>query len=512
MGAYEILRWVAIASSSTATLAVIAASVVAQSVPPPGVTIPPTVPGKIEQTIPQPSESPRPLPSQPPPPSPQLQTPTNPQPPQVTPSSDRFFIKKVEVLGSTVLQKQIAALIKPFENREVIFEDLIGLRSAITQLYIDNSYVTSGAFLLNNQALSGGVVQIQVIEGELERIESGGLHHLRQGYVRSRLAIAATKPLNRKRLEQALQLLQLDPLFKRVNAELTAGSAPGRNILQVRLTEAPILHVGLAIDNSQTPSVGSEQGSITLSDDSLFGFGDRLSAEYGRTAGLNNYDFGYSTPLNARNGTLSLRYVNDDSKIVEAPFQDLGIKSKTRTISFGFRQPLVQSPASEFALGLALDLRRNQTFLLNDIPFSFSEGPNNGESKVTVIRFSQDWVNGGVRRVLAARSQFSIGLNALGATINRTGPDGRFFSWLGQFQLVQQLSSRYLLVARVDAQLTPNPLLTLEQFSVGGVDTVRGYRQNQLVTDNGILGSLEVRLPLTSDPKVLQLVQAGGNS
>lgn len=57
---------------------------------------------------------------------------------------------------------------------------------------------------------------------------------------------------------------------------------------------------------------------------------------------------------------------------------------------------------------------------------------------------------------------------------------------------------------RAAAQLTPDSLLPLEQFSVGGIDTVRGYRQNQLVTDNGVLGSLEVRLPIASDPGVLQ--------
>jgi hemolysin activation/secretion protein len=45
----------------------------------------------------------------------------------------------------------------------------------------------------------------------------------------------------------------------------------------------------------------------------------------------------------------------------------------------------------------------------------------------------------------------------------------------------------------------------MEQFGLGGVDTVRGYRQNQLVTDNGILGSIEVRFPLTSNPNQLQL-------
>jgi hemolysin activation/secretion protein len=36
----------------------------------------------------------------------------------------------------------------------------------------------------------------------------------------------------------------------------------------------------------------------------------------------------------------------------------------------------------------------------------------------------------------------------------------------------------------------------MEKFVVGGVDTVRGYRENQLVRDNGVVGSLELRIPL----------------
>lgn len=124
------------------------------------------------------------------------------------------------------------------------------------------------------------------------------------------------------------------------------------------------------------------------------------------------------------------------------------------------------------------------------------------------IRFSLiqlgPWVERGAKRVLAARSQFSVGLDAFDATINNTGTDGQFFAWLGQFQWVQQLSPGTLLLARVDAQLTPDSLLPLEQLGIGGVDTVRGYRQNQLVTDNGILASVEVRIPLTL-ANVLQL-------
>jgi hemolysin activation/secretion protein len=491
-----------------ATSACLALSAVAQSTAPPGVNIPPTAPDAVEQTIPKPSDSPRPLPGETPtlPPLPELQTPPTQESPEVTPpSSDSIFIKKIEVQGNTVLQDEIAALTQPYENRSVSLEELLELRSAIIQLYIKNGYITSGAFLPNNQNLSSGIIQIQVVEGEVEQIEIGGLRRLREGYVRSRIERATSTPLNQQRLEEALQLLQLDPLIERVNAELVAGSTPGSNILRVSLKEAPAFHAAFGVENNQSPSTGSVQGSVEVSHDNVLGFGDRLAAQYGRTEGLDLYDINYTIPVNARNGILSFRYNNGDSSIIEEDFRDVGIRSETQTYSLGFRQPLTRTPTREFALSLGLDLRRSQTYILDNIPFSFTEGPENGESKVTVIRFSQDWVNRGTRRVLAARSQFSLGIDAFDATINNTGTDGQFFSWLGQFQWVQQLSPRNLLVARIDAQLTPDSLLSLERFSMGGVDTVRGYRQNQLVSDNGILGSVEVRVPLTSDPRVLQL-------
>ncbi len=197
-------RAIAISGYSLATLVALPLSVIAQSSPPSGITLPPNTPETIEQTLPNPSDSSPPLPSESPTPTPEFNLPTSitPQPPEIiSPSSTRFQIKQIEVLGSTVLKDEIAALIQPFENQDVTFEDLIALRSAITQLYINNGYITSGAFLLNNQSLSRGIVQIQVVEGELETIEITGLNHLQTSYVRRRLELGASTPLNRERLE-----------------------------------------------------------------------------------------------------------------------------------------------------------------------------------------------------------------------------------------------------------------------------------------------------------------------
>jgi len=91
------------------------------------------------------------------------------------------------------------------------------------------------------------------------------------------------------------------------------------------------------------------------------------------------------------------------------------------------------------------------------------------------------------------------------STINNIGADGEFLAWQGQFQWVQQLSPRILLVTRLGTQLTLDSLLSLEKFSLGGVNTIRGYSENRLVTDNGVLTSVELRLPLTENPQTFQL-------
>lgn len=197
-------------------------------------------------------------------------------------------------------------------------------------------------------------------------------------------------------------------------------------------------------------------------------------------------------------GAFSFRYSNNGSTIIENDFARLDISSNSESFTFGFRQPIIKKPQSELALGLNLDLRRSQTSLLDE-PFSFSAGSQEGKSNVTVLRLVQEWSNRQRQTAIAARSELSIGLDALGATTNDNGVDSRFFAWRGQFQYARQFNNNFVLLARISTQLTPDSLLSLEQISIAGSDTIRGYRSNQSVADNGVVGSLELRIPLVSD-------------
>jgi hemolysin activation/secretion protein len=147
---------------------------------------------------------------------------------------------------------------------------------------------------------------------------------------------------------------------------------------------------------------------------------------------------------------------------------------------------------------------------LLDIPFPLSPGADElGRTRISSLRFFQEWTQRSEQEVIAMRSQFSVGLDLFDATTNAEDPDGEYFAWRGQAQWVRLLAPETLFLIRTDLQLADQPLLPLEQFGLGGLDSVRGYRQDVLLTDNGFLASMELRIPLFNEPEdeiVLQLV------
>jgi hemolysin activation/secretion protein len=350
-------------------------------------------------------------------------------------------------------------------------------------------------------------VKIQVIEGGLEAINVSGTRRLNPNYVRSRLAIATSKPLNRDRLLEALQLLQLNPLIQNLSAELTAGTQPGSNLLEVRVTEAKTFTTQLATGNNRAPSIGSVNTQVQLNQANLLGLGDRLSLSYNNTQGSNGVDVSYTLPINPRNGTLRFSYGTTDSTVIEPPFDRIDINADSRYYELTLRQPLSQSPTEEFAIGLTATRQESETTIL-EIPFPLSLGADDeGRTRISALRFFQEWTKRTSRQVLAARSQFSLGVGAFDATVNNNPPDSRFFSWRGQAQWVRLLAPDTLLLVRGDAQLADRALVPLEQFGLGGQETIRGYRQDVLLTDNGVLASAEVRVPVLRLPKWNTLVQ-----
>jgi hemolysin activation/secretion protein len=412
-------------------------------------------------------------------------------------------VKRFQIIGSTVFtQADFDRITQAYLDRDISIAELFEIRSKITELYLSKGYVTSGAIVPPQRiGKADGVVEIQVIEGRVESIEVKGNSRLNADYVRNRIARYTGKPLNQQQLLTGLQLLRLNPLINNVRAELAAGLQPGSNILTVEIGEAPIWHSQISVDNHRSPSAGTDRRQVQISNSNLFGWGDSVSLGYTNTNGSNGIDVNYQTPLNPQNTRLSLNYGTSSSRVIEQPFNTLDIQSKSSYYEASIQHPIIQTPTQELEVGLVLSHRQSQATLLDNIPFPSAGADLNGQTKLSAVRLVQSYTQRNDREVFAARSQFSAGVGALGATINSSSPDSRFLAWRGQAQYVKLLAPDSILLVRGDVQVADRAMLPLEQFGLGGVDSVRGYRQDALLADNGLFASAEARFPIAKFAK-----------
>ena len=434
----------------------------------------------------QPAPLPTPLPAESSPLTPPPASPTPAAPPLTDTST--IPVQQIQVVGSTIFSDaDFAPLVQPFIGRSLTLEELRGVADSITQLYLDRGYITSRAVLVD-QVIAEGVVQIRVIEGAIEHIEIEGNRRTSASYIRSRIGLGAIPPVSQNALEDQLRLLRLDPLFENVEASLRPGSSLGESILVVRVTEADPFFGNASIDNYSPPSVGSERLGVALGYRNLTGQGDELFGSYyhSTTGGSDVLDLSYRIPLNSMNGTLQVRAAPSFYQITDPEFAVFDIEGRSRLYELSYRQPVLRSPRQELALSLGFSYEDGETLVFDQLT---------DESTTSVIRFGQDYVRREPTGAWALRSQFNLGTDLLDATTGST-PDGQFFSWLGQVQRVQILSANHLLVAQLDVQLTPDPLLPSQQFVIGGGQSVRGYEQNVRLGDNGIRFSVEDRIAL----------------
>ena len=463
-----------------------------------------------QQPLPEP-ETPQPLPP------PEELLPPSDSPRQQFPSPDKinrtFRIKKIKVTGSTIFKEQdFEKITKNLLNREITMAELLEVSSAITNLYSEQGYITSGAFI-PPQTLKGGVLEIRVLEGKLEEINVKGTRRLKPSYIRSRLAIAGKQPLNSEHLLQGLQLLQLNPLIENISAELGTGTRPGENLLEVKIKEAKTFNPSITFDNNKSVGVGTFSRQLQIYEGNLLGYGDNITANYTNTDGSNSFNFNYALPINPRNGNLIFSYGISDNNIIEKPFNKLDIETDSRYYELSLRQPLKETPNEELALGITLSRRESKisSSLLEEQGVSPNElslgADEDGRTRVNTIRFFQDWAIRDRQQVFALRSQFSVGFNAFNSTINDNSPDGRFYTWRGQMQWARLLAPDTVLILRGDVQFADRPLVSFEQFGLGGFESVRGYGKDILLKDNGVFTSAELRIPIVRFSEENSLLQ-----
>ncbi len=418
---------------------------------------------------------------------------------QLAPSSGKIFIESYSFTGNTVFnEKELQILTTSYSNRLVRTDELEELRQDITRYYINHGYINSGA-RISKDALKNGVLNFQIVEGKLDDVQIHGQEGLNENYIKDRLR--AGDVLNVNDLQEQFQLLLVDPLISTLSGNLLPGSNPNHSTLDLNVTRARPYQLTFFTNNYRPPSIGAEAGGVSSWVRNLTGWGDLLDFTFQGSGGSLAYNGGWSIPISSYGTQAFFHFTEGDSSVIEQPTEKLNIKSQVHNLEGGFSHPIIDSLKRKLTLSTSFAVRENET-TLSGRPFSFISGEASGHTQVTVVRFSQEHIERMTDQVLALRSTFSVGLNALGSTprTNSTNPSSEFFTWLGQAQYgYRVLENGAQVVLKGNAQFSNNPLLPLERMAVGGVNTVRGYRENQLVRDEGFTSSVEFHYPLFGD-------------
>jgi len=422
--------------------------------------------------------------------------PLSPPPQEKLSSHTRLYVERIELTGNTVfLETELSSITAGYEGREISPEELQALRHELTLYYVNRGYINSGA-VIPDQQVKDGVVNIHIVEGRLTGVELSGNERLRDAYILNRLRLGLDGPLNMNTLGKNILTMHDSSVVKRIKARLKPGELPGEGVLYAEVEEKKPWQGLFQLGNDRSPSIGSERLGTYLAHHNLTGWGDTLDVRSNLTDGLTDFEVSYNLPLNANDTMLRLWHMQSDSVVVEEPFDFLDISSETKTYGLSINHPLYERDDQKWYIGAILERREGETFLFGE-PFSFSAGSDDGKMDVNVIRLSQDFLLRQTSRVLSCRQLFNLGFADLGPVVSDRGPDDTYFFWLAQAQWAERLGTKGVhLVSRLDMQLTGETLPYLERFAYGGADKVRGYREDFLVRDNGIIASIEARLPV----------------
>src|SRR5262249_8981397 len=209
--------------------------------------------------FPHPGEKPLVLP--PPPPPPAVRDPLA--------KGVRTYVARVRVEGSTVFSAQeLESVTRPWTMREIDTGELQDLVDAVTRLYLDRGYVSSGAYV-PDQDLADAVLVLRVVEAHLADVRVQGNRWHRAGWLRARLLAAIDSPVNVHEVEEQLQLLLQDPDFASVRGVLRPGAERGEDVLELAVEERLPFDLNLGVANDNPPAVGSVRGQAYAADRNL---------------------------------------------------------------------------------------------------------------------------------------------------------------------------------------------------------------------------------------------------
>lgn len=398
-----------------------------------------------------------------------------------------FEVRHIRLEGASLLgDADRLALVQPFEGQCLGTGQLNALLKAITDHYIGRGYVTTRAYL-PQQDLADGELQVIVIEGRLEGLDSSALASERE------LAMAfpgqAGEVLNLRELEQLVDQLGRLP-SRQAQLELVPGEEVGGSRVRLEGRRDKAWRVSLNRHNDGQNSTGEQQWGAGLDWDSPFGLADQLSLRGGGDALSDrfrhsaNQSLFYNLPYGwwTFGYSYSQSYYRTQSEGAGFLFETDG-ESKVHQLRG--ERVLHRDGLGKTAASLGVSQLRTRNYIDNSLievssqritegQLGFNHGRRIGSA---FVNLDLGWQRG-IGALDAQRSGDPQG----GEPVARYNKYSLTLSYLQPFQL---WGESFSFDSLINGQKSEDVLFSPQRISVGGLSSVRGFKEQSLTGDTG---------------------------
>jgi hemolysin activation/secretion protein len=290
-----------------------------------------------------------------------------------------------------------------------------------------------------------------------------------------------------------------------VKATLQAGKEPGTTDIIIKAENAVPVNLTLDYNNFGSKYVSRSRFGATFDIGNLFMEGAIFSIRGVSGDNPDDMFFGrasYSMPLNTLGTRLGAYYANGDYELGRE-FAILKMRGNIESYGIYASHPFIKKRIQSLTAEFGFDVKDAKQEIL---------GTEVSKDKIRSLRGGITYESTDTAGRSFASLFITQGLgNNLGAMDNdsrfasRVGADNRFTKANIDVMRVQKIADPLFLILKGSAQWTSDSLVAIEQFSVGGADSVRGYPMGEFSGDDGYSVTAELRVSPLKNKELVQI-------
>jgi hemolysin activation/secretion protein len=421
------------------------------------------------------------------------------QPPPAPKPLPEFYIREYRVTGAHHLQPvEIESAVYPFLGPGRTAQDVEAARAALLKAYQDKNY-TSVDVSVPPQSGAGGIVYLQVTELPVGRLRVHGSRYFDLNEIKREVpSLAEGKLIDFNQAQKDLVGLNQLP-DRRVTPVIQAGVLPGTMDVDLNVKDTLPLHGSLELNNRYSSDTPSLRLDASLSYDNLWQLGHSIGGSVQVSPQDINKVQVFTAFYTARLPdvdwlSFTLQGTLQNSQVSTLGAVDVNGKGDVIGLNTNFKLPTIGDYFENFTFGIDYkafeqSVRIGAATTATDTPTTYLP---------ITLDYSGTWVGKNFLTDLDFQIVFNIrgiGSNAQQFDNNRFDADRNFIYLRGDVAQTEDLPYDLQLFAKVAGQVSDSPLINSEEFSVGGLDTVRGYLESEVLGDDAVVGNLEFRSP-----------------